>query len=85
MAERLEMPTAVAQAELGIAKVFHRIDAPEAAKADFASAQSMQDIGKRLLQSVGLTEPDDLSIQAAIEANDTFIATLEQIRDRARN
>jgi hypothetical protein len=28
--------------------------------------------------------PDDDSIQAAIEANDAFIAQLEQIRDRAQ-
>src|SRR5437870_4926406 len=31
-----------------------------------------------------LASPDDVSIQAAIEANDQFTAALEQIRDRAQ-
>ena len=51
---------------------------------DFSTANSMHEIGKRLLQSVGFTEPDDASIQAAIEANDNFIARLETIRDGAQ-
>src|SRR5262245_20143117 len=38
---------------------------------DFKSAQSMHDIGKRLLQSFGVREPDDTLIAQAIEANDT--------------
>ncbi len=38
----------------------------------------------RALQSVGFASPDDVSIQAAIEANDAFIAQLEAIRDRAQ-
>src|SRR5262249_31950449 len=36
---------------------------------DFSTANSMQDIGRTLLQSVGLSEPNDASIAAAIEAN----------------
>jgi hypothetical protein len=36
----------------------------------------MKDIGRKLLQSIGLASPDDVSIQAAIEANDAFIASL---------
>ena len=44
----------------------------------------MQDIGRRLLQSIGFALPDDVSIQAAIEANDAFIARLEAIRDRVQ-
>jgi Terminase small subunit len=51
---------------------------------DFSTANSMHEIGKRLLQSIGFTEPDDASIQAAIEANDSFIARLETIRDSAQ-
>ena len=51
---------------------------------DFSTAKSMHEIGKRLLQSVGFTEPDDTSIRAAIEANDAFIARLETIRDSAQ-
>jgi len=51
---------------------------------DFSTANSMQDIGRKLLQSVGLASPDDVSIQAAIEANDAFIARLQAIRDGAK-
>jgi hypothetical protein len=51
---------------------------------DFSAANSMQDIGRKLLQSVGFASPDDASIQAAIEANDAFVGRLEQIRDKAR-
>jgi hypothetical protein len=51
---------------------------------DWNTAQSMQDIGRKLLQSIGFSEPDDLSVQAAIEANDAFIARLETIRDAAQ-
>ena len=43
----------------------------------------MQDIGRKLLQSVGFREPDDVSIAAAIEANDAFIERLEEIRAAA--
>src|SRR5262249_15765958 len=51
---------------------------------DFTTAKSMSDIGRKLLQSVGFKDPDDVSISAAIEANDGFIAQLMQIRDRAQ-
>ena len=51
---------------------------------DFAQAKSMQDIGRKLLQSVGFREPDDVSIQAAIELNDTFIDGLQQIHKDAQ-
>jgi hypothetical protein len=43
----------------------------------------MEDIGRKLLQSVGLSEPDDESIREAVEANNEFIQALESIRDRA--
>ena len=52
---------------------------------DFNSAQSMQDIGLKLLQSIGFDAPSDEQIQEAIEANNAFIARLEAIRDRAHN
>jgi hypothetical protein len=51
---------------------------------DFSTANSMQDIGRKLLQSIGFASPDDVSIKAAIEANDAFVAQLEEIRDRAQ-
>ena len=44
----------------------------------------MTDIGRKLLQSVSFKEPDDVSIQAAIEANDAFIDRLKAIRDSAQ-
>jgi hypothetical protein len=47
------------------------------------AAQSMQDIGRKLLQSVGT--PDhaitDQAIEDAVAANDEFIAKLQLIRD----
>ena len=51
---------------------------------DFSQASSMEDIGRKLLQSVGFKEPDDVSIQAAISANDRFIDELQQIHQRAQ-
>ena len=84
MAEEQKSPNGIALSELGIAKVFHRIDTPQDTQQDFNSAKSMTDIGRKLLQSVGFAEPDDVSIQAAIEANDAFIDRLQQIRDSAQ-
>ena len=84
IAEEDRNASAIVNSELGIAKVFHRIEEREENKLDFQSAQSLHEIGERLLQSVGFREPDDVSIQAAIEANDTLIATLEAIRDAAQ-
>jgi hypothetical protein len=56
---------------------------PTEQKEGFASDNSMQAVGARLLQSVGLIEPTNEQIEAAIAANDEFIAKLEQIRDAA--
>src|SRR5262245_5128089 len=84
MAEQDRNPNGITAAELGLAKIFHRSDTPDSDVIDFKSARSMQDIGRKLLQSVGFKEPDDVSISAAIEANDGFIAQLMQIRDRAQ-
>jgi hypothetical protein len=84
MAEQQENPSGIVNSELGIAKVFgHITDKTEVTSADFSQVKSMHDMGVKLLQSVGFASPDDVSIQAAIEANDQFIAALEQIRDRA--
>ena len=85
MAERQENAANIVAAELGIAKVFHRIsDAPNASEIDFDAARSMTDIGRKLLQSVGFASPDDPSIQAAVEANDTFIDRLKAISEAAQ-
>src|SRR5262245_47847113 len=84
MAERLEMPATIVQAEAQIAKVFHGINDKDDNPTDFKTAQSMQDIGKRLLQSFGVRDPDDTLIAQAIEANDVFVATLRQIAQQAQ-
>ena len=51
---------------------------------DFKSAKTMQDIGLKLLKSVGMPDAaiTDELVQAAIDANNAFIAQLEAIRDR---
>ena len=75
---------AAVSAVLGKARILNIIPDESAKPIDFAQAKSMQEIGARLLQSVGLSSPDDVSIAAAIEANDAFIARLEAIRDQAQ-
>src|SRR5499427_8163370 len=84
MAEQDRNPNGITAAELGIAKVFHRLDTQDEDPADFTTARNVTDVGRKLLQSVGFKEPDDVSIQAAIEANDAFIDRLQAIRDRAQ-
>jgi hypothetical protein len=53
---------------------------------DFSSCKRMEDIGRKLLKSVGCDEDQitDAMITRAIEVNDNFIARLEAIRDRAQ-
>jgi hypothetical protein len=84
IAEQERNAQGIVASELGIAKVFHHMTDAEQPKLDFATTNSMQDIGRKLLQSIGFSAPDDASIQAAIEANDAFIERLEAIRDGAQ-
>src|SRR6266487_820144 len=80
MAESQGNPSAIAVNELGIAKVFGHIKADDSYNpTDLAQAKSMRDLAIRLLQSVGLSSPDDASISAAIEANDVFVERIEAI------
>ena len=51
---------------------------------EFANCNSHQDIGRKLLQSIGFSEPDDVSIQAAIELNNNFVDGLQAIYQRAQ-
>src|SRR5438067_2125889 len=74
---------AAVSAVLGKARLLNIMPDEAPKPIDFAKANSMQDIGRKLLQSVGFALPDDPSIQAAIEANDAFIARLEEIRRKA--
>jgi len=75
---------AAVAAILGKAKILGITDKPQTERIDWNTTTSMRDIGCKLLQSVGFAQPDDVSIQAAIEANNAFIAQLEQIRDSAQ-
>jgi hypothetical protein len=48
----------------------------------FATANSMTEVGVRLLKSVGVTDEDAMTpemIQAAVDAQDRFITELSQI------
>jgi len=84
MAEQQGNATGIVSSELGLAKVFHRIDVQEDNPTDFSTARNMHDVGRKLLQSVGFKEPDDVSIQAAIALNDKFIDDLQAIHQRAQ-
>ena len=67
-------------AELGIAKVFGLAKPGEQYNPlDPSNAESMSDIGRLLLQSVGATRPSQAAINLAVEANNAFIERLEQI------
>ena len=74
---------AAVSAVMGKVKILN-LDTSQPNPTDFKSAKSMHEIGRRLLISVGVKEPDDAAIALAIEANDAFIARLEAIRDAAQ-
>ena len=83
IAEEDRNPSALYGAEKAIAEVRSIIvknGNPNPNNIDFNTAISRQDIGRKLLQSIGFREPDDVSIQVAIKANDQFIKELERIR-----
>jgi len=75
---------AAVSAVMGKAKILNLTSEQPKQPQDFRTATSMQDLGRKLLQSVGFASPDDASIQAAIQANDEFVARLEAIRDAAQ-
>jgi len=78
--EALRRESPKAYAEL-LGRLIQTTDAPT--ENSFANANSMRDIGLRLLRSVGVSEPSDEMIDLAVAANDVFIASLEKIRDNA--
>src|SRR5262245_33917659 len=51
-----------------------------------ANADSLPELGRRLLKSVGLAEDliTDEMVQEAVAANEKFVATLEAIRDSSQ-
>jgi hypothetical protein len=81
MAEQQQSVAGIVASEMGIAKVFGIEQANKDSAHSFKTAQSMDDIGERLLRSVGLRQPSTEAIGAAIQANDAFVARLEAIRD----
>jgi hypothetical protein len=81
IAEEERNPAGIVASEMGIAKVFGIEQGDSKATQSFKTANSMQDIGQRLLISVGLAQPSQQAIDAAIEANNVFVARLEAIRE----
>ena len=84
LAEQDRYVQGIVASELGIAKVFRHIEDKQTDQIDFQTANSMTDVGRKLLQCVGFASPDDASIQAAIEANDAFIDRLKAISEAAQ-
>jgi hypothetical protein len=81
MAEQQGNIAGIVSSEMGIAKVFGIDQGTDNPNQSFKTAHSMHDIGQRLLISVGLAQPSQQAIDAAIEANNVFVARLEAIRD----
>ena len=81
MAKGQQNVAGIVAGALGIAKVFGIDQGDKNAVQSFKTANSMQDIGERLLRSVGLANPSAEAINEAIQANDAFVARLEAIRD----
>jgi hypothetical protein len=75
---------AAVAAVMGKAKILNIGEQQSHNPQDYKAARSMQEIGHKLLESVGFASPDDASIAAAIAANDAFVARLEAIRDAAQ-
>jgi hypothetical protein len=75
--------SAAVSAVMGKVKVLNLVvDQPPNPSVDFSSANSMEDIGRRLLQSIGMQEPSDAAVARAVEANETFVAALERIKEQ---
>jgi len=77
--------SAIVSSALGMAKVFHSVPNASDDAINFKTAQSMHDIGRKLLMTVGYENPDEASIELAIEANDQFVGRLEAIYHQAQH
>jgi hypothetical protein len=78
---RLESPSKYLELASKLAALVATLKPPQSA---FHDANSMQDIGRKLLESVGTDNAaitEDM-IQEAVAANDRLIAQLESIRDK---
>jgi hypothetical protein len=84
IAEHQGNAAAMATSELGIAKVFGLIGASDDYNpTDYSNAKSPQDLGRMLLQSVGLNAPSTAEIAKAVALNDAFVDGLERLKDMA--
>jgi hypothetical protein len=78
---RLESPSKYLELASKLGALVAALKPPQSA---FHDANSMQDIGRKLLESVGTDNAaitEDM-IQEAVAANDRLIAQLESIRDK---
>jgi hypothetical protein len=80
--ERMREKDPVRYAELAARMIM--TSEPLADKNDFASANSMHEIGERLMQSVGCEKPTEEQIAEALVLNDTFVAGLESVHACAK-
>jgi hypothetical protein len=95
VAERLDKASRIAEAqqnaqgmavcENSLARLFGLDGKPEDNPQQLEATDSTRDIGRKLLQSVGLREPDADSVRQAVEANDIFVSTIEAIARRAQH
>ena len=58
--------SAIVSSALGIAKVLHSLPNSEQSPLDFKSATNMHDIGRKLLMTVGMENPDVASIELVV-------------------
>jgi len=72
-----ESPTKIAE------MIARLVSSTEPKPEGLEGAKNMHDVAVALLKSVGFNDPDDDSIQQAIEANDNFINALQAIRAAA--
>lgn len=79
-----EAYAAAISAVMGKAKILGFDGQQQQQQSSFTECRSMHEIGRKLLQSCGFNEPDDDSIEAALELNRTFIAGLERIAAQAQ-
>ena len=65
-------------------KLAQLVTALKPASNGYESCNSFEEIGAKLLQSIGFADPDERSIQEAIALNDEFILKLQQIHQCAQ-
>lgn len=87
LARSLDMPSAASAATLGKAKLLGlTVDKHEdvTKRPDFSTATSLNDVGIKLLESVGYASPSASDVALALDAHAAFTAQLEAIAERAQ-